>query len=226
MIKGKAVKVNNLTFGQMRKMLDIMKKYYENITENNFISDLLKKEDVILLCDENDVIYGFTTLAVFRLNSQTQLLYSGDTIVEKEYWGKNDLSQSWIKNAVVYANDFSGKTYWLLLTKGYKTYKFLHTFYNEFYPRAETETPLEIQKIIDSFAAEQFGDKYQNGVFVEGKDYLKEDFAYIDEDKKKDKNTAFFIEKNPEYYKGNELVCITEIAEKNLNRLGRKMLGI
>ncbi len=38
---------------------------------------------------------------------------------------------------------FDGKTYWLLLSKGYKTYKFLHTFFNAFYPCVDVETPAE-----------------------------------------------------------------------------------
>ncbi|MDR0983476.1 MAG: hypothetical protein LBL93_00495 [Ruminococcus sp.] len=226
MLNGKPIKINALTSEQTDRMYSIMQKYYDNIKKENFISDLFEKEDAILLCDENGDIYGFTTLAIFFHNKNTQLLYSGDTIVEKEYWGRNDLSEAWIKNAMNYADNFDGKTYWLLLTKGYKTYKFLHTFFVEFYPRVETKIPAEIQAIIDTFGAKHFGEKYQNGVFIEGKDFLKKDFDTISESNMRNKNTAFFIEKNPGYYKGDELVCITELSEENLNRLGRKMLGV
>ena len=154
-----------------------------------------------------------------------QLLFSGDTIVEQEYWGANDLWQAGAKNAFKHAENFDGKTYWFLLSKGYKTYKYLHTFFNEFYPRVDMETPTFAQDIMVAFCKEHYGDKYQNGVIKTGKDYLKKEFAVIDEVKLKDKNTAFFLEKNPNYTSGDELVCLTELTAGNLNKLGRKILG-
>jgi len=225
MLKGKSVAVKDLTDAQKKRMFEIMQAHYENISKGVFSADLSKKQDAILLCDEQGEIYGFTTLRLFHQN-KVQLVFSGDTIVEPEYWSKNDLSQTWITKTMEYANDFDGKTYWLLLTKGYKTYKLLHTFFNEFYPRYDAETPQDLQKIIDDFAISQYSDKYQNGVYFEGKDFLKEEFDTINENKMRDKNTAFFLDKNPDYKKGNELVCLAEISTENLNRLGRKMLGV
>lgn len=225
MLFGKVQSVKELSEAQAQDMFAIMQKYYENIIWDNFFCDLKSKCDVILLCDENDCMHGFTTLAVFSYDEKTQLLFSGDTIIEKEYWGNNDLSQVWVKNAFAHAEKFNGKTYWLLLTKGYKTYKFLHTFFNAFYPRVDTKTPQDIQEIIDKFAVEKYGSQYQNGVLVAGKDYLRAEFAEIDETRLKNKNTSFFLEKNPNFARGNELVCITELSLQNLNKLGRKMLG-
>jgi len=224
MLKGKIAKINKLTHCQKEKMYSIMTKYYANITEETFYSDLDKKLEVVLLCDENDVIHGFTTLAIFLYDERTQLLYSGDTIIEKECWGKNNLMPIWLNNAMSHAEKFDGKTYWLLLTKGYKTYKFLHTFFNKFYPCVDTGTPHELQKIIDKFAIEQFGSKYQNGIYVAGKDFLKEEFDDTDETKMKNKHTTFFLEKNPNYKIGDELVCLTELSLDNLNKLGLKIL--
>jgi len=225
MLAGKTLPVKELTEHQIKTMFDIMQKYYGNIVWGNFVSDLNRKCDVVLLCDQNDVIHGFTTLAIFPHDENTQLLFSGDTIIKKEYWGSNDLSQVWASNAFKHADNFNGKTYWLLLTKGYKTYKFLHTFYNDFYPCVDVETPQEIQAIIDKFAVEQYGAQYQNGILVAGKDFLKDEFDDISDVKLKNKHTAFFLEKNPNYKNGDELVCITEMNVDNLNRLGRRALG-
>jgi len=224
MIWGEIVKVEDLSAQQIKVMYSIMMKYYVNITRNNFFNDLRQKAEVILLCDENDVIHGFTTLAIFRYDEHTQLLFSGDTIIEKKYWGKNDLMPSWLNNAMSHAEKFDGKTYWLLLTKGYKTYKFLHTFFHKFYPCVEDETPQKLQEVIDKFAIEQFGNRYQNGIYTAGKDFLKEEFDDADETKMKNKHTAFFLEKNPNYKIGDELVCLAELSLDNLNRLGLKIL--
>jgi hypothetical protein len=218
MLLGKTLLVKELTQLQIQTMFEIMQKYYANIQWDNFANDLNQKCEVIVLCDENGTIHGFTTLAVFTYDDNTQLLFSGDTIIEKEYWGSNDLSHIWIKCALSHAKKFEGKTYWLLFTKGYKTYKFLHVFFNEFYPRVGAQTPSELQKIIDKYAT-------NDGVYVAGRDFLKEVFAEIDETKLKDKNTAFFLEKNPGYKNGDELVCLCELSVENLNKLGRRTHG-
>jgi hypothetical protein len=224
MLKGKAVAVNEIRLGDVKNMFRIMQIYYENITETNFISDLLKKQDVVLLLDENGEIRGFTTLAIFSYDKKTRLLYSGDTIVEKKYWGDHDLMRVWIQNAMKHSENFDGETYWLLLSKGYKTYKYLTSFFNEYYPSKDAETPQNIKEIMDNFAHSQFGEKYKNGVFNEGKDFLKQEFAEIDERQRRDKNVAFFLEKNPGYTVGDELVCITKLSKDNLNKVGRRIL--
>ena len=225
MLKSAVFPAENLSAEQIEAMYRIMETYYDNIFQNDFVRDLKMKRDAVLLLDENNNIRGFTTLAVFMYDAQTQLLYSGDTIVEKEYWGSHDLSQAWIINALSHAGKFDGKTYWFLLTKGYKTYKYLHTFFNEYYPRVDVETPAEIQRIMDTFAERQYGGKYKNGVFAAGKDYLKGEYAEIGEAAARDKNTAFFLDKNPGYMNGDELICLCEISVNNLNRLGRRVLG-
>jgi hypothetical protein len=124
-----------------------------------------------------------------------------------------------------YAEKSGGLTYWFLLSKGYKTYKYLNTFFNEYYPRVDTETPAKIQHIMDTFAKRQYGGKYRNGVWAAGNDYLKEEYDYTKEIAARDKNTAFFLEKNPGYMKGDELICLCEISVNNLNKLGRRVLG-
>jgi hypothetical protein len=225
MLEGRIVAVQDLTERQVRTMFGLMRKYYANIAWEHFITDLGGKCDAVLLCDADGEIHGFTTLAVFPRDGGVQLLYSGDTIVEKAYWGNNDLPAAWVRNAFAHAELFSGRTYWLLLTKGYKTYKFLHTFVKEFYPRYDAETPPEIQALIDGFAREQFGGKYSGGVYSEGRDFLKEEFDDLSEAKLKNPHTAFFLEKNPNYRNGDELVCIAELCLCNLNRSGRRMLG-
>ena len=225
MLKSVVLQVEKLSREQISDMYRIMEVYYSNTSQKSFIDELQKKQDVIILLDEQNNIRGFTTLAIFMYDAQTQLLYSGDTIVEKEYWGRHDLSQTWIENAMFYAEKFAGVTYWFLLSKGYKTYKYLSTFFKEYYPRVDMETPTKIQGIMDTFAKQQYGDKYCNGIWAEGNDYLKDEYDYTDEAAIRDKNTAFFLEKNPGYMNGDELVCLCKISVDNLNKLGRRVLG-
>lgn len=225
MLNSVVARVQDLTPGQTESMYKIMETYYGNTTFNKFAADLREKRDVVLLTDEQGEIRGFTTLAVYIYDDCTQLLYSGDTIVEKEYWGRHDLSRIWVKNAMGYADGFDGTTYWFLLSKGYKTYKYLSTFFNEYYPRADTETPAQLQLIMDSFAGLRYGDNYSDGVWKAGDDYLKDEYDSTGEAASRDKNTAFFLSRNPGYMNGDELICLSEMSVKNLNKMGRRVLG-
>ncbi|MDR3294223.1 MAG: hypothetical protein LBT26_00115 [Clostridiales Family XIII bacterium] len=209
---------------QIRAMFAIMQKYYENIQWESFVSDLDAKRDVILLRDADEVIRGFTTLAVYAAGG-AQLLFSGDTIVEQNYWGANDLIRAWLNNALVHVGKHAGDTYWLLLSKGYKTYKYLPVFLRAFYPCADAETPDFEQSLMDAFCRERYGEKYQGGVVKAGKDFLKAEIASIGAAHRKDRHTQFFLAKNPGYAKGDELVCLAKLSADNLNRAGRRMLG-
>ena len=40
----------------------------------------------------------------------------------------------------------------------------------------------------------------------------------------KNKNIQFFLRKNPNYQKGDELVCLAEISFDNLTNLGKRVL--
>ena len=225
MLKSVVTRVHDLSPGQTEKMFRIMETYYGNVTIENFCADLREKRDAVLLSDESGDIRGFTTLAVWLYDARTQLLYSGDTIVEKDYWGRHDLSQAWAKHAMAYAEAFDGTTYWFLLSKGYKTYKYLSTFFNKYYPRADTQTPANIQLLMDSFAKRRYGDKYSNGVWAAGNDFLKGEYDNTGAAAARDKNTEFFLSKNPGYMNGDELICLCEMSLGNLNKLGRRVLG-
>ena len=56
-------------------------------------------------------------------------VFSGDTIIDQEYWGETELFRVWGEH--VY--ELSERTpyasvYWFLITSGYKTYRFLPIF--------------------------------------------------------------------------------------------------
>lgn len=233
MLKGSVIYINKLSDADIDSMFALMSNYYENIKKENFISDLSKKYQAILLKDESGNIKGFTTVVLYDITideTPIKLLFSGDTVIHKDFWSNNDLMPVWIKNVMELKKGFSEKLYWLLISKGYKTYKYLSALYKEFYPRYDTITPDFNQKIMDKFGEIFYPDNYdkKSGLIIMNKvkDYLKEEYAAIPKEKLKDKNIKFFIEKNPKYYNGNELVCITELSVENLNRAGRRILGV
>jgi hypothetical protein len=40
----------------------------------------------------------------------------------------------------------------------------------------------------------------------------------------RDPNVAFFMERNPDWTRGDELVCLCDLSRANLNRAGRRVV--
>lgn len=233
MLKGKVCFVKNLVQDEIEAMFELMNGYYENMEYNNFILDLQNKENLILLKDENNLVKGFSTIVFYDLeikNKTYKILFSGDTIIHQDYWAHNDLANVWLQYAIKKQQEFKQPLYWLLISKGYKTYKYLTTFFKEYYPNQNKTTPELEQSILDKFGETFYPDKYdkmQGILKMEGcKDFLKEEYAKIPDEKMKDKVVKYFLEKNPYYYKGNELVCITDLSMENVNNAGKRLLGL
>ena len=185
----KKIRVLDLNQETIEKMWCVFDKYYYGSNKETFMNDLFDKTYVFLLKDkESKKIIGFSTIKEFRLpDIKGRFLFSGDTIVEKEYWGKNSLG---VEFARFLFNEKIKKPhiplYWNLISKGYKTYLLLANNFENYYPNPYKETPVKYKEMIDGCGRYLFGRKYnsQKGVieFAEevGKDKLKEGICEID----------------------------------------------
>ena len=208
----------------VESMFLLMKKYYENMKKDKFLMDLYDKNDVFLIF-ESDELKGFSTIKKMELNIENGKdsekkriagFFSGDTIIEKGFsWGIE-----FQKNGV--------KTYWFLISKGIKTYMYLPTYFKNFCPKlGYTESEME-KKIKDIYAEKIYGSRYckESGIVKNDgtNDFLRENVVVLSEKQLKNKNIQFFLEKNPNYQKGDELVCLAEISFDNLTNLGKRVL--
>src|SRR4030095_16178745 len=67
-----------------------------------------------------------------------RVLYSGDTVVDREHWGQQALSFAWVRHLGVLAQRFPReRLVWFLLVKGHRTYRYLHVFARTFFPGQE-----------------------------------------------------------------------------------------
>ncbi len=118
--------------------------------------------------------------------------------------------------------------YWLLISSGYKTYRFLPLFYKEFYPHYKNPTPPDVQKLIHKLARERFRDEYlpELGIvrFEKGSTPLAEGVGEIGVKRMRNPHIGFFVKKNQRHAQGDELVCLTLIDENNLTSAGQRML--
>ena len=135
----------DLTNADVRTMFSVFCENFDGATLETFTRDLHSKNWVILLRDvATQTLQGFSTLSLYETlyNGQPiSVVYSGDTIIRPAYWGTPELPSAWIKTVLEKSATMPQPLYWLLISSGYKTYRFLTVFYKEFYPCFDKPPP-------------------------------------------------------------------------------------
>ena len=155
-------------------MFELMREYYQAITAREFLADLSRKDSVVLLKDAAGAIRGFSTVAAFRVNLDGQpfcAVFSGDTVIDRRYWGERALGKAFLRR--LFAEKIKSPfepLYWLLISKGYKTYLMMANNFAEHYPRFEKPTPSRAKSILDSCYSTLYPETYDSsrGVIVSG----------------------------------------------------------
>lgn len=222
MLTFKLAKISTLNNYQIGCMYQLMCEYYDNVNESQFRIDLFKKDYVGLLNSEDQTIYGFTTIKVNPIKIDgLNTIYSGDTIIDKSYWGKNNLATGWIKAVGQICSTCTKEPWlWFLISKGHRTYMYLPIYFSEYYPALDSKKGETLESHVTQIAAKMFGDYWvaKEGVlrFKTSMGNLKKD---ISEDtlNSSNKHAKFFLSKNPGFYRGEELVCGTWLKNENLH---------
>jgi hypothetical protein len=216
--------VDSLIAAEIGEMFELYESYYDATSNERFQQDLQQKQYVIQLRDPDSRLRGFSTLALidYHFNGQHQrAIYSGDTVIHDAYWGGQALPLAWAHLAGrIKAEAPTIPLYWLLIVKGHRTYRYLTLFSNEHFPNRRHPTPPKIQALMDFLAQKQFGEAYQvdEGIvrYPHSHGHLKKAWATTPDHLLKKPNVRFFLERNPGYAKGDELVCFTELGIMNL----------
>jgi hypothetical protein len=203
--------------------------YFDGSDEERVISDLEDKTEVLLLYYQKSLV-GFTTLQLYDFEWQEsliQIIYSGDTVVHHAHWGQQALAFAWIANLGKLKRERPDvPLYWFAIFKGHRTYKFLPAFSKSFYPSWSIDRS-DLKPLADALAHEKFGSAYspRTGIvkFDESRGHLTPGFAYPSEKEKSKEAVRFFLERNPGYVLGHELVCLCEISENNMRPLTKRI---
>jgi len=231
-LKGRVMTIDKLTIQDKQEMYSLMDSHYDNVKKENFDCDLLEKNWILLLRDELKIIRGFSTIMILDLEIDGIMvkgIFSGDTIIDQDYWGETELLKKWGQFVMDIASRYQGdEVYWLLLSKGYKTYRFLPIYFKEFYPRYKQETPEFEKKLIDKYGEYKYPKGYcsKTGLIYNQGDnyYLKAEIDQIPKSKLKNPHVKFFLDKNSGYNKGNELVCVAKLTDDNLKKTAKWLL--
>lgn len=203
-----------------QEMFALFERYYELVDEDTFVRDMSAKDEVIILRDSGDgSLRGFCTLLLKRGEHQGRVyytLFTGDTIVDKPYWGQTVFHQAFIWHWAKIAWRLKAPVYWLLITKGYKTYLIFARNCPEHWPRYDKPTPAWEQGMIHDASHDHFGATYMAklGVVREGEHQprLKPGIAGVDEVEAIEPDIDFFMKANPDHASGDQLVCAARMT--------------
>lgn len=231
-LEARIVEVGGLGPGKRREMFDLMARYYDNVTWTVFQGDLSTKQKVICL-EEGGRLRGFSTQALFEHEFRgraIRVVFSGDTIIERAYWRSLALPVAWGRMMLgLLDEEPERELYWLLTTKGYRTYRFLPVFFREYDPSRLREIPAERRELIGRLAGERFGARFDAGSGVlragEQAQRLQPRLAAVAPGRRANPDIAFFERANPGHARGDELVCLCRFERDNLTEFILRRLG-
>ena len=220
----------DLTPDERAEMFALIQSHFEGVRLDVFDRDLDEKDWVLRIARDGTLV-GFSTLQSYQTQvdgQQINVIYSGDTVMAPEAWGSPVLARGWIALVrALQAVDPHGPWYWLLLSSGFRTYRFLPVFWREFWPRHDARPSAEIDALQAALARERFGPAYDQATGVvrfEAPQRLRPHLATIPEGKASDPHVRFFLDRNPGHAAGDELVCLTELSDANLTAAGVRMV--
>jgi hypothetical protein len=233
-LTGQLVRAVEVGPDQRDEMFTLMESYYEGVERATFDADLDEKEWVIQISDdETGRLKGFSTQMLLEAKvagHTVRALFSGDTIIESDARAERSLFQvsGWFVRSLMDAWPCA-ELYWFLISKGYKTYRFLPVFFHEFYPRYDAPTPTRLAAVIDALAGSKYPASYDRalGIVKSGTSScrLRPDTADITPDRLRDPHVRYFAARNPQHARGDELCCIAPLTPANLTRAAYRAMG-
>ncbi len=233
-LSGRLVVVEEITPWQRQAMFALMDRHYAGVERDRFERDLDEKHWVILLSDRSSgELCGFSTQRLLQTEvagRSIQVLFSGDTIIDREHWGDPALAHVWGRLTLALIDAHPEKeTYWFLISQGYKTYRFLPVFFREYFPRPDVPTLPRFQAIIDVLGRSRYPDAYDPipGVIRAGPGQyrLREGIADVTSERLQDPHVRFFLARNPGHVRGDELCCLAPLTRDNYTRAAWRVIG-
>lgn len=215
---------------QIGEMYSLFSRYYGGADESLFRHDLAQKQHVIEL-RHGDALAGFSTVAVYDFRDAASgtditVMFSGDTIIDHRCWGTQALPAAFGRFAGEVSRARGKPLYWLLISKGYRTYRYLPLFLREFWPRPERDTPQAMRCLMDAIATHRFGGYYDRDAgllrFPSSRGHLKPPWTEVAAGAASKPAVRFFLERNPGYTRGDELVCLAPFGAANLRGVVRR----
>ena len=202
------------------------------VSWNDFMRDFQEKDAIMLLRKEHSEgeIVGWSTLMALTLplpGEEVKAVFSGDTIVLPEYRSSTGFGVELVRYFMQVREQFpQHNVYYILISKGWRTYKILPFFFKEFSPRYDKPTSACDKAVMDAFGKKKYPQHYNpaTGVITFSPQRLRP--GSIDAiPLKVDAYTQFFLRSNPGYLSGNELVCVARVLPANFTNGLKRLIS-
>ncbi len=217
--------VVELTPSERATMFGLLSIEFLGVSRQDFIRDLEEKDAVMLLRKEthDGEIVGFSTLMILDLpivGRKVKAVFSGDTTVLEEYRSSTgfgiEIGRYFMKTLGMFSEY---EIYYILISKGWRTYKILPFFFKQFAPKYDTTTELCDKVVMDAFGLKKYFKDYdpEKGLIMFSKETQRLIPGSIDAvpPTAPDAHIQFFLEKNRTYLSGTELVCVAPVNQRN-----------
>jgi hypothetical protein len=231
-VVSRTVPVPTLGVEEARSLFALFERYYVDVTFERFLADLREKTHLLAFFEREPGrprrwpgrVVGFSTAVIGGLPSRpgATFLFSGDTVVEEAWQGAGLLQRAFFGLMLrTRLRHPRGPVYWMLISKGYKTYLLLTRHFPRGFPRHDLATPPELQRAMEAYYAARYPGAYdpRRGLVDFGESHgavrgrLAEPPAGP-----ADPGVAFFLARNPGWRQGTELACIAEIRWRDFAR--------
>jgi hypothetical protein len=227
-LHGRIVEIAMVDVGMRDRMFALLASHFVGAERATFERDLDEKSIAMLLVDDGGTLRGFSTMVVYESHAAGRpiwVVYSGDTIVDRNFWGTPALARTWVRAVRRLAPSNAHEVYWLLLTSGFRTYRFLPVFFREFVPCYDRATSTEAG-LLSTLARERFGSQYDEATGIARlarPQVLAPDLITLPSGRLTDPHVAYFLTRNPGFVNGDELACLSRIDDSNLTPAARRM---
>ena len=99
--RARILPVGALSEQTMSEMFDLFEKYYVEVSEAQFRSDLMEKTHVLMF-KSGDELIGFSTIFRKRIPAvgEGTFLFLGDTVIREDFWGSKILQTTFLRYVV------------------------------------------------------------------------------------------------------------------------------
>jgi hypothetical protein len=203
------------------------------VTWHDFIRDFEEKDAVIVLRKEHGEgeIVGWSTLMVLTLalpGEEVKGVFSGDTVVLPEYRSGTGLGVELVRFfRRAYEQFPEHKVYYILISKGWRTYKIMPFFFKDFAPRFDRPTTHYDMMLMNAFGEKKYPQHYdpETGVITFSPQRVRAESVDA-APAKPDRHAEYFLRRNPGYLDGHELVCVARIAPENFTSGARRLVSL
>lgn len=212
------------------------------VTWHDFIRDFAEKDAVMILRKEDGEgeIVGWSTLVVLPIElpaaedqggqevREVKAIFSGDTVVLPEYRSGVGLGVELVRYFLRTYDRFPRHpVYYTLTSKGWRTYKIMPTLFKEFAPCYDRPTAPDDQLVMDAFGAKKYPRHYdpERGIITCSPQRVRPDGVDV-APAHPDRHAEYFLNRNPGYLEGHELVCVARIAPANFTAVVRRLVNL